>query len=66
MGEYLKSKEARYEYECSSETTVICHEPKQVEYLVNFHEARGDKFIAFSDLVYSLKLYADMLKKTLI
>ena len=36
------------------------------EYLVNFHEARGDKIIVFSDLVYSLKLYANMMKKPLI
>jgi len=39
---------------------------RAVEYLVRFHEARGDKIIVFSDLVYSLKLYADMLKKPLI
>ena len=39
---------------------------RAVEFLVNFHEARGDKIIVFSDLVYSLKLYADMLKKPLI
>lgn len=39
---------------------------RAVEYLVNFHEARGDKIIVFSDLVYSLKLYADMLSKPLI
>ena len=39
---------------------------RAVEYLVKFHEARGDKIIVFSDLVYSLKLYADMLKRLLI
>lgn len=39
---------------------------RAVQYLVNFHEARGDKIIVFSDLVYSLKLYAEMLKKPLI
>ena len=39
---------------------------RTVQYLINFHEARGDKIILFSDLVYSLKLYADMLKKPLI
>ena len=36
------------------------------EFLVRFHEERGDKIIVFSDLVYSLKLYAEMLKKPLI
>jgi DNA excision repair protein ERCC-3 len=39
---------------------------RAVEYLVRFHEDRGDKIIVFSDLVYSLKLYAEMLKKPLI
>jgi DNA excision repair protein ERCC-3 len=39
---------------------------RAVEYLVRFHEERGDKIIVFSDLVYSLKLYAEMLKKPLI
>lgn len=39
---------------------------RAVEYLVRFHEERGDKIIVFSDLVYSLKLYAEMLKKPMI
>jgi DNA excision repair protein ERCC-3 len=39
---------------------------RAVDFLVRFHEARGDKIIVFSDLVYSLKLYAEMLKKPLI
>lgn len=39
---------------------------RAVQYLVDFHEARGDKIIVFSDMVYSLKLYAEMLKKPLI
>ena len=39
---------------------------RATEFLVRFHEARGDKIIVFSDLVYSLKLYAQMLKKPLI
>jgi DNA excision repair protein ERCC-3 len=39
---------------------------RATEFLVRFHEARGDKIIVFSDLVFSLKLYADMLKKPLI
>mmetsp|Transcript_8737 Transcript_8737/g.26155 ORF Transcript_8737/g.26155 Transcript_8737/m.26155 type:complete len:791 (-) Transcript_8737:101-2473(-) len=39
---------------------------RATEFLVNFHEERGDKIIVFSDLVYSLKIYADMLKRPLI
>lgn len=39
---------------------------RAVEFLVRFHEERGDKIIVFSDLVYSLKLYAEMLKKPVI
>jgi len=39
---------------------------RAVEFLVRFHEERGDKIIVFSDLVYSLKMYADMLKRPLI
>mmetsp|Transcript_21894 Transcript_21894/g.52093 ORF Transcript_21894/g.52093 Transcript_21894/m.52093 type:complete len:780 (+) Transcript_21894:153-2492(+) len=39
---------------------------RAVEFLVRFHEERGDKIIVFSDLVYSLKLYAEMLKRPLI
>jgi DNA excision repair protein ERCC-3 len=39
---------------------------RAVEFLVRFHEKRGDKIIVFSDLVYSLKLYAEMLKRPLI
>jgi DNA excision repair protein ERCC-3 len=39
---------------------------RATEFLVRFHEARGDKIIVFSDLVYSLKLYAEMLKRPLI
>ena len=39
---------------------------RATEFLVRFHEDRGDKIIIFSDLVYSLKMYAEMLKKPLI
>lgn len=39
---------------------------RAVEFLVRFHEARGDKIIVFSDLVYSLKIYAEMLGRPLI
>jgi DNA excision repair protein ERCC-3 len=64
MGEYLKpTANARLK-----QLLYVMNPSKlrAVEYLVNFHEARGDKIIVFSDLVYSLKLYADMLKKPLI
>ncbi|KAL9179190.1 hypothetical protein ACHAXT_008480 [Thalassiosira profunda] len=39
---------------------------RAAEFLVRFHEDRGDKIIVFSDLVYSLKLYAAMLKRPMI
>jgi len=39
---------------------------RATEFLVKFHEDRGDKIIVFSDLVYSLKLYAAMLKRPMI
>ncbi|KAK4123599.1 DNA repair helicase rad25 [Parathielavia appendiculata] len=36
------------------------------QYLINYHEARGDKIIVFSDELYSLKQYALKLKKVFI
>mmetsp|Transcript_38455 Transcript_38455/g.82864 ORF Transcript_38455/g.82864 Transcript_38455/m.82864 type:complete len:814 (+) Transcript_38455:16-2457(+) len=39
---------------------------RATEFLVRFHEDRGDKVIVFSDLVYSLKLYAALLKRPMI
>ena len=39
---------------------------RTVEYLVRFHEERGDKIIVFSDLVYSLKFYAETLQRACI
>ncbi|KAI9163432.1 DNA excision repair ERCC-3 [Paramyrothecium foliicola] len=36
------------------------------QYLINYHEARGDKIIVFSDELYSLKLYALKLGKAFI
>ena len=39
---------------------------RAAEFLMRFHEARGDKIIIFADLVYSLKLYAKMLQRPLI
>lgn len=63
MKEYLLSKNARMK-----QLLYVMNPSKlrAVEYLVRFHEDRGDKIIVFSDLVYSLKLYAEMLKKPLI
>lgn len=64
MGEYLRpNTNAR-----TKQLLYVMNPTKirTVEYLVKFHEARGDKIIVFSDLVYSLKLYADVLKRPLI
>jgi DNA excision repair protein ERCC-3 len=63
MKEYLLSSNARLK-----QLLYVMNPSKlrAVEYLVRFHEERGDKIIVFSDLVYSLKLYAEMLKKPLI
>lgn len=36
------------------------------QYLINYHEARGDKIIVFSDNVYALKQYATKLQKVFI
>ncbi|KAK3380236.1 P-loop containing nucleoside triphosphate hydrolase protein [Lasiosphaeria ovina] len=36
------------------------------QYLINYHEARGDKIIVFSDELYSLKKYAETLGKVYI
>ncbi|KAK4114209.1 DNA repair helicase-like protein [Canariomyces notabilis] len=36
------------------------------QYLINYHEKRGDKIIVFSDELYSLKQYALKLKKVFI
>jgi DNA excision repair protein ERCC-3 len=36
------------------------------QYLINYHEARGDKIIVFSDELYSLRQYALKLKKVFI
>lgn len=63
MKEYLMASNARLK-----QSLYILNPSKirATEYLVRFHEERGDKIIVFSDLVYSLKLYAEMLKKPLI
>jgi len=39
---------------------------RTTQFLVNFHEDRGDKIIIFSDVVFSLKLYASMLQRPVI
>ena len=63
MKEYLMANNARLK-----QNLYVMNPSKlrAVEFLVRFHEDRGDKIIVFSDLVYSLKLYAEMLKKPLI
>jgi DNA excision repair protein ERCC-3 len=63
MKEYLMASNARLK-----QLLYVMNPSKlrAVEFLVRFHENRGDKIIVFSDLVYSLKLYAEMLKKPLI
>jgi len=63
MNEYLSSTNARLK-----QLLYVMNPSKlrATEFLVRFHEERGDKIIVFSDLVYSLKLYADMLKRPLI
>lgn len=63
MGEYLKAQNARLKQ------LLYVMNPRKiraVEYLVRFHEARGDKIIVFSDLVYSLKHYAGILARPMI
>mmetsp|Transcript_21969 Transcript_21969/g.39883 ORF Transcript_21969/g.39883 Transcript_21969/m.39883 type:complete len:762 (+) Transcript_21969:77-2362(+) len=63
MKEYLMASNARLKQ------LLYVMNPRKlraVEFLVRFHEDRGDKIIVFSDLVYSLKMYAEMLKKPLI
>lgn len=63
MKEYLMASNARLK-----QLLYVMNPSKirAVHFLVKFHEARGDKIIVFSDLVYSLKLYAEMLQKPLI
>ena len=63
MKEYLMASNARLK-----QLLYVMNPSKlrATEFLMRFHEARGDKIIIFSDLVYSLKLYAEMLKRPLI
>ena len=63
MKEYLMASNARLK-----QLLYVMNPSKlrAAEFLVRFHEERGDKIILFSDLVYSLKLYAEVLKKPLI
>ena len=39
---------------------------RMCQYLVQFHEARGDKVIIFADNIYALKMYAHRLKRPFI
>lgn len=63
MKEYLSAKSARLK-----QLLYVMNPSKlrTVEFLVRFHEERGDKIIVFSDLVYSLKFYAETLKRACI
>ena len=63
MKEYLSAKNARLK-----QLLYVMNPSKlrTVEYLVRFHEERGDKIIVFSDLVYSLKFYAETLQRACI
>jgi len=63
MKEYLMAKNMRLK-----QLLYVMNPSKvrAVEFLVRFHENRGDKIILFSDVVYSLKLYAEVLKRPMI
>jgi len=63
MKEYLSAKNARLK-----QLLYVMNPSKlrTVEFLVRFHEERGDKIIVFSDLVYSLKFYAKALQRSCI
>ncbi|KAA8496129.1 TFIIH basal transcription factor complex helicase repB subunit [Porphyridium purpureum] len=39
---------------------------RMTQYLVRFHEARGDKIIIFSDNIFALRLYAERLRRPFI
>ncbi len=36
---------------------------RNCQFLINYHERRGDKIIVFSDNIYALRMYAERLKK---
>lgn len=63
MKEHLMTKSSRFK-----EILYVMNPSKlrAVEYLVRYHEERGDKIIIFSDLLYSLQVYAKMLKRPMI
>jgi DNA excision repair protein ERCC-3 len=63
MKEYLIASNA-----CLKQSLYVLNPSKlrATEFLVRFHEEQGDKIIVFLDLVYSFKLYAEMLKRPLI
>ncbi|KAK2066892.1 hypothetical protein P8C59_000672 [Phyllachora maydis] len=57
--EYLRSNSAKKRTLCAMNPRKF----QACQYLINYHEARGDKIIVFSDELYSLKAYAQKLKK---
>ena len=54
--EYLKSRQQTL-YVANPNKFLAC------QYLINLHESRGDKIIVFSDNLFSLKTYAQKLKR---
>ncbi|THY18568.1 DNA repair helicase rad25 [Aureobasidium pullulans] len=59
-GEYLK---ARTTNKRSLLSTMNPRKFQACQFLINYHEKRGDKIIVFSDNVYALEKYAKRLKK---
>jgi DNA excision repair protein ERCC-3 len=60
--EYLREKSRK-------RMLLYCMNPNKYQacqFLINYHEARGDKIIVFSDNVYALEAYAKKLKKAYI
>eukprot|EP00697_Spironema_sp_BW2_P016819 gnl/Spiro4/825_TR455_c0_g1_i1.p1 gnl/Spiro4/825_TR455_c0_g1~~gnl/Spiro4/825_TR455_c0_g1_i1.p1 ORF type:complete len:845 (+),score=299.24 gnl/Spiro4/825_TR455_c0_g1_i1:87-2621(+) len=57
--EYLRSTPAKQKlfYTCNPNKILAC------QYLIAYHEARGDKILVFSDNIMCLRLYAERLKK---
>jgi DNA excision repair protein ERCC-3 len=59
-GEYLK---ARTTNKRSLLSTMNPRKFQACQFLIDYHEKRGDKIIVFSDNVYALEKYAKRLKK---
>jgi DNA excision repair protein ERCC-3 len=61
--EYLATNDAR-----RRQLLYVCNPNKlrATEFLIKYHEARGDKIIVFSDNIFSLRMYAELLKRPFI